>query len=66
MVEGAGQVVTCEACGETFLYSDAERARDERVGYPPPRACPPCVRQKRAAGQAKRAARQPRRRNFRR
>ena len=40
----------------------AEQAADNRRGYPPPRGCPPCVRQHRAANAAKRAAKRPRRR----
>lgn len=52
--------LTCEACGEAFVYRGAEQAADERVGYPPPRACQPCLRQRRAVGAAKRAAKRPR------
>ena len=64
--EPLSQELTCEVCGATFPYLDSERSRDEQAGYPPPRACPPCLRQRRAETAAKRAARRPRRRNFRR
>lgn len=56
----------CEGCQRPFVYSTAEQARDERMGYPVPRACPDCVRQRRAAGAAKRAAKRPRKKYFRR
>ena len=64
--QSGGQQLTCEQCNEPFVYSDAERARDERAGYPLPRACPACVQQRRSAGAAKRAAKRPRRHGFRR
>ena len=54
--------IVCEVCGQPFVYSAAEQAADNRRGYPPPRGCPPCVRQHRAANAAKRAAKRPRRR----
>ena len=36
MVEESGrsQQLVCESCGESFLYSEAERRRDERTAYP--------------------------------
>lgn len=52
--------LTCEVCGAAFVYRGAEQAADERNGYPSPRACQPCQRQRRAAGAAKRAAKRPR------
>ena len=67
---GAGrlmdQELTCEACQKPFIYSAAEHARDERSAYPPPRLCPDCLRQRRGAKAAERAARRPRRKYFRR
>jgi len=56
--------LVCEFCGQGFVYSVAEQAADGRAGYPPPRACRPCLQQRRAAGAAKRAARRPRTRRF--
>jgi len=58
--------IDCQFCGEKFVYSAAEQAADERAGYPPPMACQPCLRQRRAAGAAKRAAKRPRGRRYRR
>ena len=58
--------IICQFCGETFVYSEAEQARDADTGYPPPAACRACLQQRRAAGAAKRAARRPRKRRFRR
>lgn len=60
------QEMICQFCEEPFVYSDAERSRDEEAGYPPPRACQACLQRRRAEGAAKRAAKRPRRRNFRR
>jgi len=62
--EGADLELLCEFCGQNFVYSVAEQAADRRKGYPQPRACWPCLRQRRAAGAAKRAARRPRTRRF--
>jgi hypothetical protein len=42
----------------------AEQAADDREGSPPPRACRNCLRERREAGAAKRAAKRPRRRRF--
>ena len=58
--------MTCEACQATFVYAEAEQARDYEMGYPAPRCCLPCLRQRRAAGAAARAAKRPRKRYFRR
>jgi hypothetical protein len=56
--------LVCEFCGQSFAYTTAEQAADSRYGYPPPRSCQPCLRQRRAAGAAKRAAKRPRTRRF--
>ncbi|MBN1458980.1 MAG: hypothetical protein JXA57_05550 [Armatimonadetes bacterium] len=56
--------IECQFCGGKFVYSTAEQQADERKGYPPPRACGPCLRQRRAAGAAKRAAKRPRWRRY--
>ncbi len=58
--------VECRFCGESFVYSTAEQQADESKTYPPPRACGPCLRQRRAVGAAKRAAKRPAWRQFRR
>jgi hypothetical protein len=60
------QELSCEVCGEAFAYSSAEQVADEQAGYPPPRACPACLQQRRAARAAKREAKRPRRRRVRR
>ena len=66
MVAPADQELVCELCGETFTYSVREQVRDRQMGYPAPRACDSCLRQRRAAAAAKRAARRPRKRPYRR
>lgn len=66
MVEGTDREIVCEACEQPFVYSQQEQSRDGQFGYPAPRVCPDCSRQRRAAGAAERAAKRPRRRNFRR
>jgi hypothetical protein len=58
--------LTCEGCGQVFVYASAEQAADDQAGYPPPNACPACQQLRRATRDAKRAARQPRRRRSRR
>jgi hypothetical protein len=56
----------CDVCGQPFVYAEAEWAKDERLGYPPPRLCSACRQQRNAARAAERAAKRPRRRYFRR
>lgn len=58
--------LTCEACGETFAYSEEEQARDESQGYPPPRLCGACRQARRGEKATARAARRPRKRGYRR
>jgi hypothetical protein len=58
--------IICQWCDQPFIYSEAEQARDQQSGFPPPRACAACLQQRRAADAAKRAARRPRQRRYRR
>jgi len=58
--------IICQWCDRPFIYSESEQARDAQGGLPAPRSCQDCLRQRHAADAAKRAARRPRQRRFRR
>jgi len=62
----ADRELICEECEQPFVYTEAEWTADERQGFPPPRLCPSCTQQRNIARAAKRAAKPPRRRRFRR
>ena len=66
MVGVADRKLQCEACGEPFVYAEAEWTEDERLGLPAPRVCSSCHQKRRAARAAERAAKRPRRGRFRR
>ena len=62
----ADRQLICEVCEQPFAYAEAEWTEDERQGFPAPRLCQNCMRQRSSVRAAKRAAKPVRRRNFRR
>jgi hypothetical protein len=42
-------LLTCDACQETFTFSEAEQAVCEENAFPPPSRCPTCQRARKDA-----------------